>query len=77
MIATIPRVGYRLVRAAGPQTSSEARLPTIAVLPFQNLSWDLDQEHFADGMVDDLIAALSRFRSFAAIGRRPSSPARD
>jgi TolB-like protein len=71
-VATVPRVGYRLVRVGRAETSSGPDLPTIAVLPFQNLSGDPEQEYFADGMVDDLIAALSRFKSFAVIGRRPS-----
>jgi adenylate cyclase len=35
--------------------------PSIAVLPFQNMSGDPEQEYFADGMVEDIIAALSRF----------------
>jgi adenylate cyclase len=37
--------------------------PSIAVLPFQNMSGDPEQEYFADGMVEDIITALSRFRS--------------
>ena len=36
--------------------------PSIAVLPFQNLSGDPEQEHFADGMVEEIITALSRIR---------------
>jgi len=34
--------------------------PSIAVLPFQNMSGDVEQEYFADGMVDEIITALSR-----------------
>ncbi len=37
--------------------------PSIAVLPFQNLSGDPEQEYFADGVVEDIITALSRMRS--------------
>jgi TolB-like protein len=62
----------RIAEPAVARRDDTARMPTIAVLPFQNLSGDPDQDYFADGMVDDLIAALSRFRSFAVIGRRPS-----
>src|SRR6516164_5077594 len=36
--------------------------PSIAVLPFQNMSGDPEQEYFADGMVEDIITALSRFK---------------
>jgi adenylate cyclase len=43
--------------------------PSIAVLPFQNMSGDLDQEYFADGVVEELTAALSRVRSFFVIAR--------
>ena len=38
--------------------------PSIAVLPFQNMSGDPEQEYFADGIVEDIITALSRFRLF-------------
>ncbi|MHC2290361.1 adenylate/guanylate cyclase domain-containing protein [Bradyrhizobium barranii] len=46
--------------------------PSIAVLPFQNMSGDPEQEYFADGMVEDIIAALSRFRSLFVIARNSS-----
>jgi TolB-like protein len=46
--------------------------PSIAVLPFQNLSGDPDQEYFADGMVEDIIAALSRMRWLFVIARNSS-----
>jgi adenylate cyclase len=46
--------------------------PSIAVLPFANLSGDPEQEYFADGMVDDIIAALSRFKSLFVIARNSS-----
>jgi adenylate cyclase len=36
--------------------------PSIAVLPFQNMSGDLEQEYFTDGMVEEIITALSRMR---------------
>jgi adenylate cyclase len=43
--------------------------PSIAVLPFDNLSGDPDQEHFADGISEDLITELSRFRELFVIAR--------
>ena len=46
--------------------------PSIAVLPFQNLSGDPEQEYFADGMVEDIITALSRKRLLFVIARNSS-----
>ena len=43
--------------------------PSIAVLPFQNMSGDPEQEYFADGIVEDIITALSRFQ--VAVRHRP------
>lgn len=74
-IATVPRVGYRLIRAGAGPGAADATLPaepTLAVLPFANLGGDREQDHFADGLVEDLITALSRFRSFAVTARNSS-----
>jgi TolB-like protein/tetratricopeptide (TPR) repeat protein len=46
--------------------------PSIAVLPFQNLSGDPGQDYFADGVVEDIIAALSRMRWLFVIARNSS-----
>jgi TolB-like protein/tetratricopeptide (TPR) repeat protein len=46
--------------------------PSIAVLPFTNMSGDPEQEYFADGVVEDIITALSRFRSLFVIARNSS-----
>jgi adenylate cyclase len=43
--------------------------PSIAVLPFQNMSGDPEQEYFADGMVEEITTALSRFKSLFVIAR--------
>lgn len=68
-IATVPRVGYRLLRDVAEPRASR---PAIAVLPFLNLSSDPEQEHFVDGIVEDLITALSRFHTFAVVARDSS-----
>jgi adenylate cyclase len=46
--------------------------PSIAVLPFQNMSGDAEQEYFADGMVEEIITALSRIRWLFVIARNSS-----
>ena len=46
--------------------------PSIAVLPFENMSSDPDQEYFADGMVEEVITALSHFRQLFVIARNSS-----
>jgi adenylate cyclase len=46
--------------------------PSIAVLPFQNMSGDPEQEYFADGMVEEIITALSRFKWLFVIARNSS-----
>ena len=73
-ITTVPRIGYRLLRMEAPMAvkAEPAVLPSLAALPFQNLSGDPEQEYFADGVVEDIITALSRFKSFAVIARNSS-----
>jgi adenylate cyclase len=69
---------YRVVTAAAPampQTSSGPALPdkpSIAVLPFANMSGDPEQEYFADGIAEDVITLLSKSRALFVIAR--SSP---
>src|SRR5229473_2541267 len=46
--------------------------PSIAVLPFENMSGDPEQEYFADGMVEDIITALSRFHNLFVVARNSS-----
>jgi adenylate cyclase len=48
--------------------------PSIAVLPFQNISGDIEQEYFADGIVEDIITALSHFKALFVIARTSSFP---
>jgi TolB-like protein len=65
-----------------PRTNSVRRLeelerPSIAVLPFRNLSGNSDQDFFADGVTDDVITNLSRFRGIDLIARGSSFALRD
>jgi len=64
---------YRLGRGRGPAPSKSILplpdKPSIAVLPFQNMSGDLKQEYFADGVVEEIITALSRFGQLFVIAR--------
>jgi TolB-like protein len=86
-IETMPRHGYRFVgppvtteeNAPNPApierglaTLALPDRPSIAVLPFANLSGDLEQEYFADGIVEDIITALSRMRWLFVIARNSS-----
>src|SRR5260221_8149809 len=82
-VVTIPGRGYRLAGLTGLRSDqpAEGSLPTqlplpdkpsIAVMPFQNLSGDPGQEYFADGMVDEIITALSRIRWLFVIARNSS-----
>jgi adenylate cyclase len=61
-------------KAAQPQASVLALpdKPSIAVLPFQNMSGDPEQEYFADGMTEDILTALSRFQNLFVIARNSS-----
>jgi TolB-like protein len=80
-IVTVPGRGYRLA-AGSPlanvaEPSSRPHLPlpdrpSIAVMPFANLSGDPEQEYFADGMVEAIITALSRFRQLFVIAGNSS-----
>lgn len=57
--------------APAPATTPRSK-PSLAVLPFVNLSGDPQQDYFADGVVEDIIAALSRLRWLFVIGRNSS-----
>jgi adenylate cyclase len=71
---------YRAGPASAPVSSAPAATaalplpdkPSIAVLPFQNISGDTEQEYFADGMVEEIITALSRIRWLFVIARNSS-----
>jgi TolB-like protein len=55
-----------------PTASSPATKPSIAVLPFRNLSGDPEQQYFSDGITEDIIVELSRFRMLFVIARHSS-----
>jgi adenylate cyclase len=59
-------------KAIASEALDQPDRPSIAVLPFQNMSGDPEQEYFADGMVEDIITALSRFKSLFVIARNSS-----
>jgi adenylate cyclase len=71
------RLNARGSAAAPKEPAVESTLalpdkPSIAVLPFQNMSGDSEQEYFADGMVEDIITELSRIRWLFVIARNSS-----
>ena len=66
--------GAKAVACSSPEPATRAQppfrdRPSIAVLPFQNMSGDPEQEYFADGMVEEIITALSRIRWLFVIAR--------
>ena len=66
--------GAKAVASSSPEPATRAQppfpdRPSIAVLPFQNMSGDPEQEYFADGMVEEIITALSRIRWLFVIAR--------
>jgi TolB-like protein/tetratricopeptide (TPR) repeat protein len=77
-IVTVQRVGYRFadtspqISAPAPTLAAVPTLPSLAVLPFDNFGGDPEQEYFADGVVGEILTALSRFRSFAVVARNSS-----
>jgi TolB-like protein len=70
-VAATPRVSDSPTTAGVPNLTLPNR-PSIAVLPFQNMSGDSEQEYFADGVVEEIITALSRFQQLFVIARNSS-----
>lgn len=83
LLRNVPRRGYVFIeealeppaapaQALGEPSTTQGALPdrpSVVVLPFANMSSDPEQEFFVDGMVDDIITALSRFKSLFVIAR--------
>jgi TolB-like protein/Flp pilus assembly protein TadD len=70
-----PVRAYRVMGAPVAVASTRVRAadkPSIAVLPFTNMSGDSEQEYFSDGITEDIITELSRFRSLFVIARNSS-----
>jgi TolB-like protein len=83
LIKTLPRRGLRFVgevreeggdagTGAAGSTAANPSKPSIAVLPFADLTGAPDQDYFADGIVEDILTALSRNRAFFVIARNSS-----
>jgi TolB-like protein/Flp pilus assembly protein TadD len=80
-ILTVPGRGYRLTSLRRPSHSADnagaetpsyprsSKKPSIAILPFQNMSGDPEQEYFADGMVEEIVTGLSRIKWLSVISR--------
>jgi DNA-binding winged helix-turn-helix (wHTH) protein len=82
-VVTVPGRGYRFVGLQPVPAADKGKFdatqglplpdrPSIVVLPFANLSGDPEQDYFADGIVEDIITALSRMRWLFVIARNSS-----
>jgi TolB-like protein/tetratricopeptide (TPR) repeat protein len=69
LTANPPRAATAPPQPHGKSPDSIDKLPSLVVMPFQNLSGDADEDYLADGIVEDLTSALSRFRDFAVVAR--------
>jgi TolB-like protein len=85
LIKTLPRKGFRFVGSVREEQEADRTAaeppkpalalpdkPSIAVLPFTNLSGDAEQDYFIDGIVEDIITELSRFGELFVIARNSS-----
>lgn len=82
-LETVTKVGYRLLTDAAvpaPALAAEqpaARLPSVVVLPFLNMSDDPQQTYFSDGMTEDVITDLSKVSALSVLARTTSFSLRD
>jgi TolB-like protein len=79
LIATVHGRGYKFTGSASPgspagkDAAAADRKPVIAVLPFGNLSRDPAEQYFSDGITEDIIDRLTRFRMISVAGRHASA----
>jgi TolB-like protein/Tfp pilus assembly protein PilF len=71
-IASAPPPPSPITQSASPSAALVTDTPSIAVLPFQNVTGDAEQDYFADGVVEEITTALARFRHLFVIGRNSS-----
>ena len=67
-----PKTSEIVLSSSEPENPELPSKPSIAVLPFDNMSREDEQEYFADGITEDVIAGLSKYHSFFVIARNTS-----
>jgi TolB-like protein len=76
LIKTVPRRGFRfedsVIRDGADNHIVSRKKPSVAVLPFDNISGDAEQTYFSDGITDDIITELSRYDELLVIARHSS-----
>lgn len=76
LIRTIPRRGFRfegdVAHSQAIKSGNAPEKPSVAVLPFENLSGDPEQSYFSDGITDDIITELSRYDELFVVARHSS-----
>ncbi|APO68487.1 response regulator protein [Rhizobium gallicum] len=76
-IVTVPRIGYRFPASKPDAVVPDGTGPLLAILPFENLSADGVDAYFVDGVVEDIITALSGFTTFSVLSRSASFALRE
>ncbi len=88
LVRTVTRTGYRFVGAVTEEifeerkrgddfASRQIEKPSIAVIPFANLSGDVEQDRFILGIAEDFVATLTRFQQFSIVPRSVSQSCKD
>jgi TolB-like protein/Tfp pilus assembly protein PilF len=71
-IETLPKRGYRFIARVEPAVGSAPDQPSIAVLPFVNMTADKENEYFGDGLAEEIINALAQMSGVMVAGRTSS-----